>query len=101
MINQNDLSAVWRERGAKGEPQFATLPNIKSEQTFGKTLAEPKAIKSLSTRHNIRDYMTGLELTLSTLDLRFYHQFAAFMKTMLKVNQQVLLCHLNFPLKER
>lgn len=67
LVNRNDLTDEWRERGAKEGPQFATLTNIISEQTFGKTLAEHKAIKSLSTRHNIRDHMTGLELTLSTL----------------------------------
>lgn len=67
LVNRNDLTDEWRERGAIEGPQFATLTNIISEQTFGKTLAEHKAIKSLAARHNIRDHMTGLELTLSTL----------------------------------
>jgi len=64
---REQLTDEWRERGAHEDRQFAKLTGILHEGTFEVKVQEHKQIKSLSSRHNLRDSMTTLELLLTGL----------------------------------
>ena len=57
---REQLTDEWRERGAREDRQFAKLTGILHEGTFEVKVQEHKQIKSLSSRHNLRDSMTTL-----------------------------------------
>ena len=59
------MTDEWRERGAREDRQFAKLTGILHEGTFEVKAQEHTQIKSLNSRHNLRDSMTRLELLLT------------------------------------
>jgi hypothetical protein len=61
-----ELTDEWRQRGVKGEPEYAILTAEISKAAFGMTPAEYKEFKGLK-RENLRDHMNDLELIFSML----------------------------------
>jgi hypothetical protein len=64
---REQLTDEWRERGAHDDRQFAKLTGVRHEGTFEVKAQEHKQIKSLTSRHNLRDSVTTLELLLTGL----------------------------------
>src|SRR5450759_144178 len=54
---RNDLTAEWKERGAKEGIEYAILTNEIAEATFGWSIAQHRGYKGLK-RENIREHMT-------------------------------------------
>lgn len=63
---RNELTDAWSEHGVEQGKEYAILTNEISQATFGVSVAEHKAIKSLK-RENLRDHMTKLELLFTEL----------------------------------
>jgi DNA-damage-inducible protein D len=63
---QSELTGEWERRGARDSQDCAILTNDISQGTFGVSIQNHKAIKSLQ-RENLRDHMTDLELALTML----------------------------------
>jgi DNA-damage-inducible protein D len=63
---RNDLTAEWKERGAKEGIEYAILTNEIAEATFGLSIAQHRGYKGLK-RENIREHMTDLETILNML----------------------------------
>ena len=63
---RNELTDAWSEHGVEQGKEYAILTNEISQATFGVTVGEHKAIKSLN-RENLRDHMTKLELLFTEL----------------------------------
>ena len=61
-----ELTDEWKNRGVKGEPEYAILTAQISKAAFGLTPSEYKELKGLE-RENLRDHMTDLELIFSML----------------------------------
>lgn len=61
-----ELTDEWKNRGVKGEPEYAILTSEISKAAFGLTLNEYKQLKGLE-RENLRDHMNDLELIFSML----------------------------------
>ncbi|MBT1076149.1 BRO-N domain-containing protein [Geobacter grbiciae] len=61
-----ELTEEWKNRGVKGEPEYAILTAEISKAAFGMTPGEYKQFKGL-TRESLRDHMTDLELIFSML----------------------------------
>jgi len=61
-----ELTEEWKNRGVKGEPEYAILTSEISKAAFGITPGEYKQLKGLE-RENLRDHMTDLELIFSML----------------------------------
>lgn len=61
-----ELTDEWKNRGIKGEPEYAILTSEISKAAFGLTPTEYKNLKGLE-RENLRDHMTDLELIFSML----------------------------------
>ncbi|ABB31311.1 prophage antirepressor [Geobacter metallireducens RCH3] len=61
-----ELTEEWKNRGVKGEPEYAILTAEISKAAFGMTPGEYKQFKGLG-RENLRDHMTDLELIFSML----------------------------------
>ncbi len=61
-----ELTDEWKNRGVKGEPEYAILTSEISKAAFGLTPSEYKELKGLG-RENLRDHMTDLELIFSML----------------------------------
>ena len=64
---RNELTAEWRERGADERREYASLTDTLSKGTFDITTGEHRKVKHISTRQNLRDSMTPLELALTSL----------------------------------
>lgn len=64
---RNELTYEWKNRGVMDSKGFAILTDEISLGTFGITTGEHKAFKSLKKKQNLRDHMSPLELTLTTL----------------------------------
>lgn len=64
---RDELTTEWRERGAEEGREFAILTEILHRGTFDVTTIEHRQVKRLSTRANLRDNMTSLELALTML----------------------------------
>lgn len=65
---RNALTDEWKDRGAQG-PDYSILTHVISEGTFGISVEAHKKYKLLPTtsKTNLRDHMTYLELALSSL----------------------------------
>jgi len=63
---REELTEEWKQRGVKGEPEYAILTSEISKAAFGLTPNEYRSIKGLE-RENLRDHMTDLELIFSML----------------------------------
>ena len=61
-----ELTDEWKNRGVKGEPEYAILTSEISKAAFGLTPTEYKNLKGLE-RENLRDHMNDLELIFSML----------------------------------
>jgi hypothetical protein len=64
---REELTEEWSNRGVEQGIEYAILTAEISDATFGYKPAEYKEIKGLSSRENLRDHMTPLELIFSTL----------------------------------
>lgn len=63
---RNELTDAWSEHGVEEGKEYAILTNEISQATFGVSITNHKAIKSLK-RENLRDHMTKLELLFTEL----------------------------------
>jgi len=63
---REELTGEWKNRGIKGEPEYAILTAEISKAAFGLTPSEYKQVKGLK-RENLRDHMNDLELIFSML----------------------------------
>lgn len=63
---RNELTDAWSEHGVEKGKEYAILTNEISQATFGVSVGQHKAIKSLK-RENLRDHMTKLELLFTEL----------------------------------
>ncbi|HEY9160746.1 MAG TPA: Bro-N domain-containing protein [Desulfomonilia bacterium] len=61
-----ELTDEWKDRGVKGEPEYAILTAEISKAAFGLTPSEYKKQKG-HKRENLRDHMNDLELIFSML----------------------------------
>lgn len=66
-IARERLEEMWHKKGITQPVEFAVLTNAISEETFGIDTSTHKEVKSLGKNHNLRDNMTPIELTLTTL----------------------------------
>jgi len=66
-IARERLEEHWHKNGIKLPVEFAVLTNAMSEQTFGMDTNTHKNKKGLAKHHQLRDNMTPIELTLTTL----------------------------------
>jgi len=64
--SREKLEAEWNERGINESFQYGILTNAISEATFDISIKQHKEIKGLKSQ-SLRDNMTPLELTLTTL----------------------------------
>lgn len=65
---RDELTDEWKKRGVKEGKEFAILTAEISKATFGMTPSEYKEFKALtSSKENLRDHMTDLELIFTML----------------------------------
>jgi len=63
---REELTDEWKQRGIKGQIEYAILTAEISKATFGLTPSQYKEVKGLK-RENLRDHMSDLELIFSML----------------------------------
>jgi hypothetical protein len=63
---RQDLTDEWKNRGARGNLEFAILTNEIMQGAFDLKVEEYKQVKNLQ-RENLRDHMTDIELILTML----------------------------------
>jgi len=66
IVVRRELTDQWQRGGITGS-EYGRLTNIVSKQTFDLDTAQHKNLKGLSSRHNLRDHMTDLELVFTML----------------------------------
>lgn len=66
ILVRNELTQEWDIRGAQ-KRHYALLTSEIAQATFGMSIQDHKDLKSLKTRHNLRDHMTPMELVLTML----------------------------------
>src|SRR3989344_1918578 len=66
-ISREKLEAEWDKRGIKRGVEFAVLTDAISIEIFEIKTQEHKNLKGLGKSHSLRDNMTTIELTLTTL----------------------------------
>ena len=66
-ISREKLEAEWDKRGIKRGVEFAVLTDAISIEIFEIKTQEHKNLKGLGKSHSLRDNMTPIELTLTTL----------------------------------
>ena len=66
-ISREKLVTEWRLRGITETVQYAVLTDAISVATFQITTRQHRKLKTLRDSHNLRDNMTPIELTLTTL----------------------------------
>lgn len=66
-IARERLEEQWHKSGINQAVEFAVLTNAISEETFGIDTAKHRKVKNLGKSHSLRDNMTPIELTLTTL----------------------------------
>src|SRR5262249_2614685 len=64
IMDRDELTGEWRERGAKEGREFALLTDTIHQGTFDLKTADHKQIKGIKPRQDLRDNMTRLELAL-------------------------------------
>jgi prophage antirepressor-like protein len=67
IVVRKELTSEWRRRGIERDTEFAILTGIISQETFDVSISDHKTVKGLTSRHNIRDHMTDLELIFTML----------------------------------
>jgi DNA-damage-inducible protein D len=67
ILDRDELTGEWRERGAKEGREFAILTDTIHEGAFDIKTADHKKLKSIKPRQDLRDNMTRLELALINL----------------------------------
>lgn len=65
-ISREQLEEEWKQRGVTRPQDYALLTDAISVETFGITTKKHKAVKGLRSQ-SLRDNMTPIELTLTTL----------------------------------
>lgn len=65
--SRDKLELEWHNRGIKAGVEYAVLTDAISVETFGINTGVHKALKGLGKSHGLRDNMTPIELTLTTL----------------------------------
>lgn len=65
IVVRDELTAEWRQRGAKEGKEFATLTETLQRGTFDLSTSDHKQVKHIGPKQNLRDSMTGLELALT------------------------------------
>lgn len=65
-VSREQLESEWKQRGVNEPVQYAVLTDAISIETFGITTKTHKEIKNLKGQ-SLRDNMTPIELTLTTL----------------------------------
>lgn len=66
-ISREQLEAEWDKRGIKEPRHYGLLTDAIAVETFGIHVRDHRAMKGLGQSHNLRDNMTPIELTLTTL----------------------------------
>jgi len=66
-ISREQLVSEWEKRGVQEPIHYAVLTDAISVETFGIKTQKHRVIKGLKKHHNLRDNMTPIELTLTTL----------------------------------
>ncbi len=66
-ISREKLEQEWNKRGIEVGLQYALLTDAISVETFGMSTKTHKEYKGLGKSHSLRDNMTPIELTLTTL----------------------------------
>ncbi|HEX6819537.1 MAG TPA: hypothetical protein VF120_14260 [Ktedonobacterales bacterium] len=67
IVTRDDITAEWSERGAHEGREFAILTDTLHKGAFDISTAEPKTVKTLKKRDNLRDSMSLVELALTSL----------------------------------
>ena len=67
ILDRDELTGEWRERGAKEGREFAILTDTIHSGTFDIKTTDHKKLKSIKPRQDLRDNMTRLELALINL----------------------------------
>lgn len=66
-ISREKLESEWSKRGIEKGVEYAVLTDAISIETFGLKTSDHKKMKGLGKSHGLRDNMTPIELTLTTL----------------------------------
>jgi hypothetical protein len=65
---RHELTSEWARRGASDSEQYRALTNALMEGAFGMDVESLRRYKNLQrTTQNLRDYMSDLELVLTSL----------------------------------
>lgn len=66
-ISREQLESEWDKRGIKEPKHYGILTDAIAVETFGLHIKEHREVKGLKPHHSLRDNMTPIELTLTTL----------------------------------
>lgn len=66
-ISREQLEAEWDKRGIKEPRHYGILTDAIAVETFGIHIEQHRQVKGLKKHHSLRDNMTPIELTLTTL----------------------------------
>jgi prophage antirepressor-like protein len=66
-LSREQLEAEWDKRGIKEPKHYGLLTDAIAVETFGVHISDHRRIKGLKPHHSLRDNMTPIELTLTTL----------------------------------
>jgi hypothetical protein len=67
IATRNAWTSEIQLRGVDDSVSIARLTSLLNQRTFGLTTAQHKAVKKLSSKHNLADHKTRMELILSSL----------------------------------
>ena len=65
--SRRELAGIWYRRGIIESDQYRQLTNALFQSTFGMGVAEYRALKRLGVGDNLRDHMSGVDLTMVAL----------------------------------
>lgn len=66
IVVRRELTDQWQRGGITGS-EYGRLTNIIAKRTFDLDTAQHRQLKGLTTKHNLRDHMTDLELVFTML----------------------------------